>query len=201
MSGAIISVRSSTAAAPGRATNKHASVGDWLALSDDFYDASMSTDMTVKVPVIWGTDAVHGHNNVYGATLFPHNIGLGAAHDPALLTRIGRATARAGPRDRDHLGVRADSRGGAESALGPDLRKLFSSDPALVRSYAEAIVRGLQGQLGRRRRCSRPPSIWLGDGGTFHGEEQGETRTSEADLDPHPRCRLSMARSRAARRR
>src|SRR6476469_1482383 len=73
--------------------NMHASVNDWLKLSDEYYRASMSTDMTVKVPIIWGTDAVHGHNNVYGATLFPHNIGLGAAHDPALMTRIGGATA------------------------------------------------------------------------------------------------------------
>ena len=76
-------------------SRKDASVADWLALSQRFYDASMSTDMPVKIPVIWGTDAVHGHNNVHGATLFPHNIGLGAAHDPQLLIRIGRATARA----------------------------------------------------------------------------------------------------------
>ena len=73
--------------------NMHSSVEDWLKLSDAFTKASMSTDMKVKVPVIWGTDAVHGHNNVYGATLFPHNIGLGAAHDPALIEKIGRATA------------------------------------------------------------------------------------------------------------
>ena len=58
--------------------NMHAGLDDWLKLSDDYYRASMSTDMTAKVPVIWGTDAVHGHNNIYGATLFPHNIGLGA---------------------------------------------------------------------------------------------------------------------------
>ena len=74
--------------------NKHATVGDWLALSDQFYRASMSTDMPIKVPVVWGTDAVHGHNNIYGATLFPHNIGLGAANDPAMMERIGQATAR-----------------------------------------------------------------------------------------------------------
>ncbi len=75
------------------AMNKHASVDDWRKLADDFYRASMSTDMKVKLPVIWGTDAVHGHNNVFGATLFPHNIGLGAAHDADLVQRIGRATA------------------------------------------------------------------------------------------------------------
>ena len=69
--------------------DKHASTAAWLALADAWWDASMSTDLPVKVPVIWGTDAVHGHNNVWGMTLFPHNIGLGAANDPAL--EIGRA--------------------------------------------------------------------------------------------------------------
>src|SRR5881392_4196382 len=128
------------------AMNMHSSVADWLKLSDAFYRASMSTDMKVKVPVIWGTDAVHGHNNVYGATLFPHNIALGAAHDPKLLERIGRATAAQ---------VRAT---GITWAFAPTLAVVqnprwgrsyesYSSDPALVRSYAEAIVRGLQGQL------------------------------------------------------
>ncbi|MEO7257465.1 MAG: glycoside hydrolase family 3 N-terminal domain-containing protein, partial [Sphingomicrobium sp.] len=74
--------------------NMHAGAGDWLKLSDEFYRASMATDMKVRVPVIWGVDAVHGNNNVYGTTLFPHNIGLGAAHDPALIRRIGRVTAQ-----------------------------------------------------------------------------------------------------------
>ncbi|MEP6506469.1 MAG: glycoside hydrolase family 3 N-terminal domain-containing protein, partial [Betaproteobacteria bacterium] len=73
--------------------DKHASTGDWLALADDWWDASMGTDMAVKVPVMWGTDAVHGNNNVWGMTLFPHNIGLGAAGDPALVERIGAAVA------------------------------------------------------------------------------------------------------------
>src|SRR3954453_1575660 len=159
----------------------HSSVDDWLKLSDAFYRASMSTDMKVKVPVIWGTDAVHGHNNVYGATLFPHNIGLGAAHDPELIERIGRATAEQ---------VRAT---GITWAFAPTLAVVqnprwgrsyesYSSDPALVRSYAEAIVRGLQGRLGSSTSVLATAKHWLGDGGTFHGKDQGETRTSEANL-------------------
>jgi beta-glucosidase len=75
--------------------NKHAGTADWLALADRYYDASMAVDAPVKVPLIWGTDAVHGHSNVFGATLFPHNIGLGAAHDPELIRQIGAAPARA----------------------------------------------------------------------------------------------------------
>lgn len=161
--------------------NKHAGVADWLKLSDDFYRASMSTNMKVKVPVIWGTDAVHGHNNVYGATLFPHNIGLGAANDPVLLEKIGRATAEQ---------VRAT---GITWAFAPTLAVVqnprwgrtyesYSSDPTLVKSYGEAMVRGLQGQLGSPTSVLATAKHWLGDGGTFHGKDQGETRTSDADL-------------------
>jgi beta-glucosidase len=161
--------------------NMHSSVEDWLRLSDAFYRASMSTDMKVKVPVIWGTDAVHGHNNVYGATLFPHNIGLGAAHDPELLERIGRATAEQ---------VRAT---GITWAFAPTLAVVqnprwgrtyesYSSDPELVRSYGEAMVRGLQGKLGSPTSVLATAKHYLGDGGTWHGKDQGETRTTEADL-------------------
>ena len=71
-----------------------APASDWLKLADEFYAASVDTsDGGVGIPVVWGTDAVHGHSNIVGATLFPHNIGLGAAHDPALIERIGAATA------------------------------------------------------------------------------------------------------------
>ncbi len=62
--------------------NKHAAIQDWLSLADRYYDASMATDAAIKVPIIWGTDAVHGDNNVLGATLFPHNIGLRSARLP-----------------------------------------------------------------------------------------------------------------------
>ena len=162
--------------------NMHASVDDWLKLSDAFYRASMSTDMKVKVPVIWGTDAVHGHNNVYGATLFPHNIGLGAAHDPMLVQRIGRATAAE---------VRAT---GISWAFAPTLAVVqnprwgrtyesYSSNPALVRSYGEAMVKGLQGKLGSSTSVLATAKHYLGDGGTFHGKDQGDTRTTEANLE------------------
>jgi beta-glucosidase len=161
--------------------NMHSSVDDWLKLSDAFYRASMSTDLKVKVPVMWGTDAVHGHNNVFGATLFPHNIGLGAAHDPALIERVGRATAAQ---------VRAT---GITWAFAPTLAVVqnprwgrtyesYSSNPDLVRSYGEAMVRGLQGQLGSSTSVLATAKHYLGDGGTWHGKDQGETRTTEANL-------------------
>jgi beta-glucosidase len=160
---------------------KHASVADWLALSKAYYDASMSTDMKVKIPVIWGTDAVHGHNNVYGATIFPHNIGLGAAHDPALLTRIGRATARA-VRATGITWVFAPAVAVAENPRWGRFYESWSSDPALVRSYADAIIRGLQGDLKGGDDVLATPKVWIGDGATFHGKEQGEIRASEDHL-------------------
>jgi beta-glucosidase len=75
--------------------NKRAIAAEWLALAQKYHDASMTTDMAVKVPVVWGIDAIHGNSNVFGATLYPHNIGLGAAHNPKLAFEIGAATGKA----------------------------------------------------------------------------------------------------------
>lgn len=161
--------------------NKHATVADWAALADRFHDAAMQTDMAVKIPLVWGTDAVHGHNNVSGATIFPHNIGLGAAHDPALIERIGRATARQ---------VRATGitwTFAPTLAVGQNRRwgrtyESYSSDPALVARYGEAMVRGLQGDLTGDGDVLATAKHYLGDGGTFNGVDQGETRVARSDL-------------------
>ncbi len=75
--------------------NKQATAADWLALAQQYYLAAVDASQDgSSIPPLWGTDAVHGHNNVYGATIFPHNIGLGAANDPQLVQAIGAATAR-----------------------------------------------------------------------------------------------------------
>ncbi len=161
--------------------NKHASVADWLALSDSYYRASLATDMPVKIPIIWGTDAVHGHNNVYGATLFPHNIGLGAAHDPALMERIGGATA-AQVRATGITWAFAPTLAVVENPRWGRTYESYSSDPAEVERYAEAMVSGLQGQLGSNASVLATAKHYLGDGGTLHGQNEGDTRTSEAEL-------------------
>ena len=165
------------------AMNKHAILADWLALADGWWDASMSTDMAVRVPGIWGTDAVHGNNNVFGMTLFPHNIGLGAAGDPALVERIGAAVARQ---------VRAT---GIDWTFAPTLAVVrddrwgrtyegFSEDPAIVAAYAGRYVTGLQGRFDP---AGRPTIVatakhFLGDGGTDLGVDQGENKADVADL-------------------
>jgi len=162
------------------AGNKHAGIGDWLALSDRYYDASMATDATIKVPIIWGIDAVHGNNNVFGATLFPHNIGLGAAHDPGLIEAIGAATAKA---------VRAT---GVEWAFAPTLAvaqnarwgrsyESFSTDGPLVRAYARAYVTGLQGSFGDHN-VMATAKHFIGDGATLNGKDQGEAKVSQSDM-------------------
>jgi beta-glucosidase len=156
------------------AGNKHAGIKDWLALSDAYYDASMATDAAIKVPIIWGIDAVHGDNNVFGATMFPHNIGLGAAHDPALIEAIGAATARA---------VRAT---GIEWAFAPTLAvaqnarwgrtyESFSSEGPLVRAYARAYVTGLQGGFADQN-VMATAKHFIGDGATRNGKDQGDAK-------------------------
>src|SRR5215470_12917514 len=86
------SILNGGSSSPGN--NEFAPPSEWLALADRFYDASMDSSHGRRpIPTIWGTDAIHGHNNVVGATIFPHNIGLGAAHDPDLIRRIGEVTA------------------------------------------------------------------------------------------------------------
>ncbi len=161
--------------------NKHATVDDWTALADRFARAALSTDMPAPIPLLWGTDAVHGHNNVSGATIFPHNIGLGAARDPALIERIGRATARQ---------VRAT---GITWAFAPTLAvgqnrrwgrtyESWSSDPALVARYATAMVRGLQGRISGDGDVLATAKHYLGDGGTFNGVDQGENRDTREQV-------------------
>jgi beta-glucosidase len=163
--------------------DKLAAPSEWLALADRFYDASVSAG--AGVPALWGTDAVHGHNNIPGATIFPHNIGLGAARDPQLVRRIGEITA---------LEVRVTGLDWAFSptvAVARDARwgrtyESYSQDPQLVRAYAAAMVLGLQGEPGTAQfldatHVLATPKHFLGDGGT-QGRDQGDNPSSEAAL-------------------
>ena len=76
------------------AGQQYAPAEQWLALADEFYLAAIDPSLPgPTIPLIWGSDAVHGHGNVIGATLFPHNVGLGAADNPELIREIGRITA------------------------------------------------------------------------------------------------------------
>jgi len=166
--------------------DRHAPASAWLAISDRLWDASMSTDAKVKVPILWGIDAVHGNARVYGTTIFPHNIGLGAAHDPGLVRRIGEATAQQ---------MRATGHDWAFApcvAVPGDVRwgrtyEGFSENPAITRSYAEELVAGLQ-NLGPTPDPGRPFGVlatakhFLGDGGTERGGDEGVNLVTRAEL-------------------
>ncbi|MEJ2273866.1 MAG: glycoside hydrolase family 3 N-terminal domain-containing protein [Woeseiaceae bacterium] len=159
----------------------------WLELADAFWDASTDTsDGGVGIPAIWGTDAVHGHSNILGATLFPHNIGLGMANDPELLRRIGRATAL------EILATGLDWTFAPTVAVARNDRwgrtyESYSEDPRIVAAYAPVIVEGIQGRLGTSEFLDEDHILatakhFVGDGGTTDGHDQGDMAGSEAEL-------------------
>lgn len=157
---------------------------EWLKLADEFYAASM--DDRPGIPVMWGVDAVHGHNNIIGATLFPHNVGLGAMRNPALMRQIGQVTAR-------ELRVT-----GMEWTFAPTLAVVqdvrwgrayesYSERPEIFDAYARAIIEGLQGEPNkpgflRGEHVVATAKHFVGDGGTHEGRDQGDNLATEGDL-------------------
>ncbi|MBN26054.1 MAG: beta-glucosidase [Alteromonadaceae bacterium] len=166
--------------------DKHALPSDWVALAEKMYQASIDDSIDGStIPTMWGTDAVHGHNNVIGATLFPHNIGLGATHNPALIEDIAKATAE------EVLATGIDWIFAPTVATVRDDRwgrtyEGYSEDPEIVRLYSAAIVKGLQGRansnfLGERQVISTVKHF-IGDGGTIGGDDQGNNIADEQTL-------------------
>lgn len=163
------------------AMNKQAKVEDWVKLADAYYDASMGTDAKIPVPVIWGTDAVHGHSNVYGATIFPHNIGLGAAHDVELIERIAEATGQS-TRATGVAWTFAPTIAVAQNARWGRTYESYSSQPALVREYATAYVKGMQGVLDKDGNVVATAKHFIGDGATEGGKDQGNALVTQAQM-------------------
>jgi beta-glucosidase len=171
----------------GPGGNDLAPAPEWLALADAMWAASSAPlpgDEPV-IPVLWATDAVHGHNNLGAATLFPHNIGLGATRDAELVQRIGAATAA-------EIAVT-----GIDWTFAPTLAVVtddrwgrtyesFAKDPALVAQLGRAMVLGLQGTPGStgfldETRVIATAKHFFGDGGTG-GMDRGDTRGDPQDL-------------------
>lgn len=167
--------------------DRDASISDWVDYMDKIYAASMDdSDGKIAIPITYGTDAVHGNSKFGYATIFPHNIGLGAAHNPELMKRIGEITA---------LEVLIP---GIDWTFAPTLAVVrddrwgrtyesYSEDPEIVKSYAKQLVEGLQGQLGSESfmgvdRVYGTAKHWVGDGGTTNGVDQGDNAMSEEDL-------------------
>ena len=161
----------------------------WTDMVDSFQKHALKTRLAI--PLIYGVDAVHGHNNIPGAVVFPHNIGLGCADDLALVEKIERVTAEE---------VRAT---GINWAFAPCIAvprddrwgrtyEGYSEDPEIVKTLGPAAVQGYQGD-----NLADPLSVvacakhYLADGGTAYGSitrkdqpglDQGDTRCDEATL-------------------
>ncbi|KAH7666313.1 Glucan 1,3-beta-glucosidase protein [Dioscorea alata] len=173
----------------GSVPSPQASAGTWVNMVNDMQKGAISTRL--GIPIVYGIDAVHGHNNVYRATIFPHNIGLGATRDPALVKKIGAATA---------LEVRAT---GIPYVFAPcvavcrDPRwgrcyESFSEDPKIVQEMTE-IISGLQGEIPANSRKGVPfvagpnkvaacAKHYVGDGGTHNGINENNTIISQNGL-------------------
>ncbi|KAL3642794.1 hypothetical protein CASFOL_013609 [Castilleja foliolosa] len=161
----------------------------WIDMVNGYQKGSLSTRL--KIPMIYGIDAVHGHNLVYKATIFPHNVGLGATRDPELVKRIGAATA---------LELRAT---GIPFAFAPcvavcrDPRwgrclESYSEDPNVVQTMTE-VIPGLQGDMpsnfmkgvpfiGGQKKVLASAKHFIGDGGTRKGINENDTVTSRHNL-------------------
>ena len=165
----------------------NATPAQWLALTDAFYEASMDTrNGGHGIPILFGIDAVHGQSNIVGATLFPHNIGLGATRNPELMRQIGRVTA---------VETRIT---GMEWAFAPTVAvpqddrwgrtyEGYSESPDVLASFAGSMVEGLQGTAGALDFLDGSHVMvsvkhFLGDGGTTGGKDQGDTKIDEAGL-------------------
>jgi beta-glucosidase len=156
----------------------------WADMYDSFQKAALKSRLSI--PIIYGIDSVHGNNSLRGAVIFPHNIGMGAAGDPALMERAAAATAL------ETAAVGIDWTFAPCVAVPQDPRwgrsyEGFSEDPALVASLGAAAVRGLQGpadlsELGSGRRVLACAKHFIADGGTLGGKDQGDARLDEKEL-------------------
>ncbi len=163
--------------------NKNSSVKDWKKLSEEFYNASPVVN-GVLIPILWGTDAVHGHNNVIGATIFPHNIGLGSTMNPDLIKNIGEAVAK----EVLSTGIPwtfAPTIAVPQNDLWGRTYEGYSENPELVSMLGEAMILGLQGEGDSfldDNHVLATAKHFLGDGGTKDGIDQGNTIISEQEL-------------------
>ncbi len=134
------------------------------------------------IPILWGIDAVHGHNNVDGATIFPHNVGLGATRNPVLIEKVAAVTAQ----EIRGTGIQWDFAPCVAVARNERWGRTYESygeDPDLVKKLGVAYVRGMQTKdLAGKTAVLASVKHFMGDGGTTNGKDQGNTEVDEATL-------------------
>ncbi|KAG2685431.1 hypothetical protein I3760_10G124500 [Carya illinoinensis] len=173
---------------------KDASAETWINMVNEFQKGCLSTRL--GIPMIYGTDAVHGNGLVYKATIFPHNVGLGATRDPELVKRIGAATALEN-RATGFTHVFAPSVAVCRDPRWGRCYESFSEDPKIVQSMTE-IVSGLQGDIPTKSPKGVPfvagkykvaacAKHYVGDGGTKDGVNGNNT-----EIDRHGLLSIHM---------
>lgn len=159
----------------------------WAEMVNAFQAAALQTPLAI--PIIYGVDAVHGHGNLRGATIFPHNIGLGAAHNPELVQQIGQMTAV----EMAATGIYWNY--APVVAVPQDIRwgrtyEGYSENTALVTQLSTAYLQGLQTPVSEGVWVIGTPKHYIGDGGTAWGSsttgdyqiDQGVTQVDEVTL-------------------
>ena len=163
--------------------NKNSDIQDWKDLSGSYYDASPEVN-GIKIPILWGTDAVHGHNNVIGATIFPHNIGLGSTRNPNLMREIGSAVAKE-VASTGIIWTFAPTIAVPQNDTWGRTYEGYSENYNLVSELGTNFILGLQGEgdsFLSKNKVLATAKHFLGDGGTDQGIDQGNTIISESKL-------------------
>jgi len=154
------------------------SIDVWYDMVYDYQKAALKNGS--KIPILYGVDAVHGHNNLYGATIFPHNIGLGAANDPKLIYDISKATAQ----EMLTTGITwtfAPALSVVQNISWGRTYEGYSEHPDIFKALTQSAIKGFE-----ENGVSATAKHYLADGATTNGIDQGDVDLSEAVLrDAH----------------
>lgn len=169
----------------GSAPSSGNTAEDWQNHINNMKLAALQSRLSI--PLLYGVDAVHGHNNVYGATIYPHNIGLGAANDPDLMERIGQAVAE----EVHATGIQwtfAPTLANPQNELWGRTYEGFAEDTETVAALGSAFVRGLQGEPGSGEYLSESHVLatakhYIGEGYTINGVNQGNVKMEPSEFD------------------
>jgi len=150
----------------------------WAKIFDELQGVALTSRL--KTPIIWGIDAVHGHNNVNGAVIFPHNIGLGATRDSKLVEKVAKVTAE----EIRGTGIQWDFApclAVARNERWGRTYESFGEDSKLAEELGYAYVKGMQSKdLSNATSVLACAKHFAGDGGTTNGTDQGNTECDEA---------------------